>query len=125
MSVACGAGSGFAATTLTLGAPAKPYALARRLSTDGMTDAPAITKPMISTNGTVINVSVNALGASTVERANVKASHAAMTRHAAVRARIHGGEMSRSRSSPVAAARCAARVFTSPAMTGFDNLAKV
>src|SRR5207248_8482790 len=45
---------------------------------------PAMTKPMINTNGTAINVSLSAFGASTVERANVNASQAAMTRHAAV-----------------------------------------
>ena len=46
INVACGAGSGFAATTFTFGAPAKPYALASRLSTDGITDAPAATPTM-------------------------------------------------------------------------------
>ena len=41
-------------------------------------------KPMINTNGTEINVSLNASGASTVDRANEYASHAAITRQAAV-----------------------------------------
>src|SRR5687768_6214166 len=179
MSVACGAGSGFGATTPTLAAPAKPYAFASRLSTDGITAAPAatptmsaicwrigdaptscpvlrscrlsfeivahantiavtksenatsawrvssvgdtasaisaaqmtieriptpesglldapmspamypetpaMTNPITSTNGTAINVSVNALGASTDDPANVNASHAEITRHARVR----------------------------------------
>src|SRR6187397_695981 len=47
MSVACGAGSGFGAITPTFAAPANPYALASRLSTDGITAAPAPT-PTIS-----------------------------------------------------------------------------
>ena len=46
MSVACGAGSGLGASTPTFAAPANPYAFARRLSTDGITDAPAATPTM-------------------------------------------------------------------------------
>ena len=46
ISVACGAGSGFSATTPTLAAPANPYAFASRFSTDGITAAPATTPTM-------------------------------------------------------------------------------
>ena len=77
------------------------------------------------TNGTAISVRLSALGASTVERANENASHAAISRHPAVRAKIHGGEMSRSRSSPCPAVRDATSVLTSPPMTGFVSLASV
>ena len=38
---------------------------------------------------------------------------------------IHGGERSRSRSSPVAVARDAASVLTSPPTTGFASVASV
>ena len=59
-------------------------------------------KPPSSTNGTAISVSFTALGASTVDRANVNASHAGDRRGTpTVSAMIHGGERSRSRSSPV------------------------
>ena len=47
MSVAWGAGSGFGATTPMFAAPANPYAFVSRLSTKGITDAPAAT-PTIS-----------------------------------------------------------------------------
>src|ERR1700737_797960 len=47
---------------------------------------PAMMNPTINTNGTAISVSLSALGASTVAFANVNASHAAITRHAAVNA---------------------------------------
>ena len=43
MSVACGAGNGFGATTPTFAAPANPYAVASRFSTNGITAAPAAT----------------------------------------------------------------------------------
>src|SRR4051812_18193691 len=49
MSVACGAGNGLGATTPTFAAPANPYALASRLSTDGITDAPAATPTIRAT----------------------------------------------------------------------------
>src|SRR6185295_3061329 len=61
---------------------------------------PAMRKPAISTIGTAISVSLVARELSTDERAKVKANHPAMTMHAAVSARIHGGERSRSLSSP-------------------------
>src|SRR5256885_13169859 len=86
---------------------------------------PAIRNPAISTNGTAISVRLSALGASTVERAKENASHAAIARHPAVRAKIHGGEMSRSRSSPCPAVRDATSVLTSPPITGFVSLARV
>src|SRR5437899_2586859 len=46
---------------------------------------PAMTNPIINTNGTATSVSLSALGASTVELAKVYARYAEMTRHAAVR----------------------------------------
>ena len=82
-------------------------------------------KPATSTNGTAISVSLTALEPSTVERANVKANHAEMIRHAAVSARIHAGEISRSLSSPATVDLDAARVLTNPPTTGFANLASV
>src|SRR5690349_16353896 len=65
----------------------------------------AMRKPPNSTNGTAISVSVTAFGASTDDRANAKASEPAMRRHAAVSARTHGGDRSRSLSSGAPAAR--------------------
>ena len=82
-------------------------------------------KPTSSTNGTATSVSRTALDASGVDRAKVNASAPATTRQATVSARIHDGEMSRSRSSPLAAARDAARVLTSPPNTGFASVASV
>src|SRR5688500_20164269 len=53
---------------------------------------PAIKKPTINTNGTAMSVRTTALAASMVDFANVKASHADMTRHTTVSARIHRSE---------------------------------
>src|SRR3954467_1263127 len=86
---------------------------------------PAMMNPTMSTNGTDIKVSLSALGASTVERAKVNASQAAITRHTAVRAKIHGGERSRSRSSATFDAREAASVLTSPPSTGLARVPRV
>ncbi len=70
-------------------------------------------------------MSVIALDASTVDRANVNVSHPAMTRQTTVSARIHAGERSRSRSSFAPSFREAASVLTSPPTTGFASLASV
>ena len=73
-----------------------------------------------------MSVSVTALGASTVERAKVKASHPATTRHATVSAMIHARrEIAVAVVRRVAAARDAASVLTSPPTTGFASLASV
>src|SRR5215212_146027 len=82
-------------------------------------------KPAIRTNGTAISVSVTALGASTVERTNEKASQPLMSRHAMVSVTIHLGDRSRSRSSGRFDERELASVLTSPPTTGLASLASV
>ena len=86
---------------------------------------PAIRNPTTSTMGTASIVNVTAFGASTVERANVKASQPATMRQATVSVTIHWGDRSRSRSSVVATAREAASVFTRPMTTGLASVASV
>src|SRR5262245_32173231 len=85
----------------------------------------AIRKPPTSVKGTATAVSAAACGASGDEDANITLSHALRIRQKIVRPTIHGGERSRSRSSPVAVARDEAMVETSPATTGLASLASV
>ncbi len=86
---------------------------------------PAIRKPTSSTNGTASSVSRQASGARAVDRANVNASQPATAAQPTVKTRIHGGEISRSRSSLDAVAREAARVLTRPPRTGLASVARV
>jgi hypothetical protein len=86
---------------------------------------PAIKKPPISTNGTAITVSVVASLASGVPARKRIVSAPESARQAIVSPMIQPAEMSRSRSSPVAAVLADASVATNPPTTGFASRASV